>query len=395
MAVATRGGKWYVRILPYGKLVTVATPARSEQEAKDIERAILRACQTNSFAHLDPVERSVCVRLFKNRKWGIPEDLYVEPQEQKRWDMSLKDAVALFGCYPGIRESKGKWRYAYAFPHLLMYFKPDRSVKTIWIPELRAYQVHRQAQGAAPATINRELTTLSKLFGMLVEMRVVDVNPCRQLKRLSEASSRRSAYLSYEDTERIANHCPDWFQPMVWTAYYTGMRRGEVFGLTRQGVNLQKRIISLQGNETKEGYPKRVPIHQDLVPILEDATRVPVLGTDRVFLLCDHKGFRPPTLEAMKNPWARALEAINVALTKLKQPAWSKPWPRFHDLRHTWRANARRSGMSDSIAEAILGHADRTVPVSQRYGWISDEELVVAVDAMTFDHGETKVRVAR
>lgn len=119
--------------------------------------------------------------------------------------------------------------------------------------------------------------------------------------------------------------------------------------------------------------------------IPETAMSLPVIGTDRVILLVDRKGARPPLLEALKNPWERALEKLE----------WPEPRPRFHDLRHTWRANARRSGVSDAIAEAIMGHANRNRPVNQRYGWESDEELVKAVDMMTFEHGETKIGAAR
>jgi hypothetical protein len=69
------------------------------------------------------------------------------------------------------------------------------------------------------------------------------------------------------------------------------------------------------------------------------------------------------------------------------------PKPRFHDLRHTWKSNARRSGMDSEIREAILGHAQRGLSVTERYGRISEAELVREIDKMTFDHGETEILV--
>ena len=53
--------------------------------------------------------------------------------------------------------------------------------------------------------------------------------------------------------------------------------------------------------------------------------------------------------------------------------------------------NARRSGIDEEIRKAIMGHASRVKSVSEGYGWISDEELVSAIDKMTFDHGPTKI----
>ena len=88
------------------------------------------------------------------------------------------------------------------------------------------------------------------------------------------------------------------------------------------------------------------------------------------------------------NCWPRACEALE------EKELLKKPLPRFHDLRHTWKTNARRSGMDPEIREAILGHAERGKSVVERYGRISDQELVQAIDLMTFDHGETEILLA-
>ena len=71
--------------------------------------------------------------------------------------------------------------------------------------------------------------------------------------------------------ESIAQKCPEWFRPIVWTGYYTGMRRGEILSLKRHKIDLSRRIITLSPEETKEGHWKRVPIHRNLVPILDNA----------------------------------------------------------------------------------------------------------------------------
>jgi hypothetical protein len=52
------------------------------------------------------------------------------------------------------------------------------------------------------------------------------------------------------------------------------------------------------------------------------------------------------------------------------------------------------SGVSDQIAEMILGHALRGKRVDERYGYVSDEELVAAIDKMTFENGTTQILVA-
>ncbi len=118
----------------------------------------------------------------------------------------------------------------------------------------------------------------------------------------------------------------------------------------------------------------------DLVPALEEVTKVHTLGSDKVFLV-DGKS---PHRDSMKGPWRRAVRRLGL-----------DPVPRLHDLRHAWRANARRSGMDPAIAESILGHWFRGRTVNERYGRIGDAELLRAVDARTFDHGSTEILVAR
>jgi hypothetical protein len=41
-----------------------------------------------------------------------------------------------------------------------------------------------------------------------------------------------------------------------------------------------------------------------------------------------------------------------------------------------------------------MGHADRMKPVGERYGFISDEELITAIDKFTYDQGLTQILVA-
>ena len=261
----------------------------------------------------------------------------------------------------------------------------EKPLRDIWAPAVRLYQADRLAEGASPTTVNWETSTLSRIFRVMVELRLVDANPVRIVEQLSRKGSEREAHIATEDVRVLAERCPMWFSPLVWTAFYTGMRRGEILGLKRSVVNLSRRIITLSPEETKEGHWKRVPIHRELVPILEETMRLTVLGCDDVFLVRDRKGLRPIAFDTVRNPWPRACKKLDL----------KKPWPRFHDLRHTWKTNARRSGMDPEIREAILGHSTRERSVSERYGRISDQELVNAIDSMTFNHGETEILVAK
>jgi len=51
--------------------------------------------------------------------------------------------------------------------------------------------------------------------------------------------------------------------------------------------------------------------------------------------------------------------------------------------------------MDADYAEAIMGHSDRARSVRERYGRISDKELIDAIKLMTFDNGDTEILVAK
>jgi len=390
MAIKDRNGDLYLYFRPFkNKQIGVRLDAATKSEARQLEAILTRACRTGNYTGLDPTAREACIRMFENQGWELPPELGGASQSTPQQELTLWKACELFVRYPDIRSSRSRERYEMCIIHLVEHFGKDRPVKSIWIPEIKLYQMVRLGMGASPSTANWEKGTLSKIFQVLVEQRLVDANPCRLVKSLSQKSEERQAYLSLGDVQLISERCPKWFRPIVWTGYYTGMRRGEILGLTRKQVNLAKRMITLSPGHTKEGHWKRVPIHRDLAQVLEEALRVTCLGTEKLFLLKDGPSIRPLELETFKNPWPRACEAMQ------EKGLLKKPFPRFHDLRHTWKTNARRSGMDPEIREAILGHAERGKSVIERYGRISDEELIHAIDGMTFDHGETEIWVTQ
>ena len=397
--VTKRGGVWYAYFDPFKTRhqVGLKLDVRTEAEAKQIEAMILRACRTDNYSILDSTGREAVMRLFKNQGWKLPDCLKPVAPQGPAEELTLWRAIQLFLKYPDVRESATRLRHEITLNHLTEHFGADRALTTIKVPDLKAYQVERLHKGASPGTVNREMETVSRLFRVMNELEYMDKNPARYVRRLSTRSSERRVYLSRETVQAIADKCPDWYHPILWTGYYTGMRRGEILGLMRKRVHLDRRIIELGPEDTKEGDWKRVPIHRELVPILEEVLRGPALISGRVFPLQDNEGgIRELGLRAFRNPWPRACEALckEEQRQRVKEPKWEKPWPVFHDLRHTWRANARRSGVNSEIAESILGHWFRGKPINELYGYISDEELLAAVDKMTFDHGATQILVA-
>jgi len=383
MSIEKRGKGYHLRFRPFGReLVTVRTSAQTKTEAMKIERAILTACQARDYRALAPEARAACIAMFENRRWELPAEL--GDSKPVKEELTLWRATEIFLNYPSIRGCKSKERYLYALRHVIGWLGKDKPIKSLWVPEIRLYQSNRLTEGAQPGTINWETSTLSKLSGVLVELQFVDVNPVRLIKKLSAKSGERQVYLSFQDVHRIIDGTSDWFRRFVLTAYYTGTRRGELMAVTRRQVDLSKRIIHFGPEDTKARNWKRVPIHRDLVPILEECSKVRSFETDKFFLMQDAKGTRPVHKEAIKSQWRRRVDKLGF-----------DPARHLHDLRHTWRTNARRSGVNEQIAESIMGHWFKGKSVNDRYGYISVEELIRAIDAWEADNGATAIWAGR
>jgi integrase len=378
MSVMKRNNEYYIYFRPFGEgLIGLKTSVTSKREAKEMETMLLRACRTGDYSSLDLPTRELCVRMFRNKKWEMPEGLVLN--DAVNAELTLWDAVTLFLKHPEVKDSEVRERHEYCLTHLVEHWGKDFPVKGIWIPEIKQYQMDRIAENAAPATVNREKSTLSKMFQVLMECRRLDVNPARLVKNLSEKSGERQVYISRQDFNLVLAHLPGWYRPVAQMAYFTGMRKGEIRNLRRKQVNISRGVILIGPEDTKEGHWKRIPIHRELIPVLEDSMKLRSIGSDHVFL----RDGAPLSKGNGRRPWEDAVEALGL-----------DPAPHFHDLRHTWKTNARRSGMDPEIRESILGHWFKEKSVTERYGRISDQELTAAIDRMTFDHGETEIFVS-
>lgn len=377
--VTKRGKHQYLRIRPFGGTeIGVKTPARNKTEAKQIEMSVMTACRSGDYSGLDPMSRETCLRMFRNQGMDVPSSLLVE--ESGLPELTLRKAFEIVLKDPEIHDSSNRERLEQCFEHFADQWGSEFPVKSIRIPDIKLYRADRLRKGAAPGTVNREKSALSKMFQILIEHDLVDHNPAREVRNLSEKSGERQVYIGFSDFQSILRVLPAWDRPFVQTAYYTGMRRGEIAGLRHDQVRLKNRIILIGPQDTKERQWKRVPIHKDLVAILDEVMKVRSIGSDKVFLKDGH----PFTRGNGRRPWEDAVGKVGL-----------DPAPHFHDLRHTWKANARRSGIDPEIRESIMGHWFKEKSVTERYGRISDEELVRAIDQMTCDHGKTEIIVTK
>lgn len=234
----------------------------------------------------------------------------------------------------------------------------------------------RQKKGLGPckpATVNRELSILKNMlkkartYGYISRDAVERITAIRPLRE----ENTIIRYLSQEEEDRLICSSYDLSQeqpsvyghlyPIVLTAIRTGMRKGEILGLKREDVNLEKRIIHV--TRSKGGGRRDVPIPADLVEVLRG-----VLGghcMDHVFW---HGKGNAEAYKNIKGSFKRALRKARITNF------------RFHDLRHHYASTFVMNGGNILHLQKILGH--QSIEMTMRYAHLAPDFIQAATKVL-------------
>lgn len=151
---------------------------------------------------------------------------------------------------------------------------------------------------------------------------------------------------------------------IILISIYTGMRPGEVLVIEKEKVYLKERYL-IGGFKTTAGTDRRIPIHDDIYPFIEE-----LYNEADKYLLTYQKGKVIPMQRfrmALFNPIID-----QIGLEHLP-----------HDGRHTFATFAERANVKAHIIKMIMGHktGDLTKDV---YTHTTTAELVEAVNQIKF-----------
>lgn len=96
-----------------------------------------------------------------------------------------------------------------------------RLLANVSTTDIRAYIAVRLSEGAAKATINRELSALKRMYTLVVQAGKLHGKP--HIPMLQETNVRRG-FFEPAQFEAVCRHLPAALQPVVTFAYLTGWR---------------------------------------------------------------------------------------------------------------------------------------------------------------------------
>lgn len=218
----------------------------------------------------------------------------------------------------------------------------------------------------SPKTIKCVHGTLHKALQQAVEIKYLRFNPADACK-LPRMEKRELHPLSESETkaflQSIQGHR---FEALFTVALFTGMRQGELLGLTWDKVNLQAGKLTIDRQLQKE--KKRGGQHR-IVSTKNSKGRTITPATWVMGVLKHHKALQAAERLKAGELWedsglvfSNELGQHLTAMTVYKEfkrvaDAIGRSDARFHDLRHTYAVNAIRAGDDIRTVSGNLGHA--------------------------------------
>jgi integrase len=229
-----------------------------------------------------------------------------------------------------------------------------------------AYKSRRLQEGAAPATVQYEVSTLRRMCSLGVDQQLIAHRPAIRGLKVDNA---RQGFFTREHIEALLPQLPEALRPPVAFAFWTGWRiRSEVLTLRWSQVDLAAGEVRLEVGTTKNREARSFPfapfpaldklLHEQWAwaEALEARRHLPVVY---VF----HRNGKQ--IRDFRGAWEKACKAIG--LEGLIP----------HDLRRSAVRNLVNAGIPQDTAMKLTGH--KTAAVFRRYNIVTRSETEDAV----------------
>jgi integrase len=146
----------------------------------------------------------------------------------------------------------------------------------------------------------------------------------------------------------------------VLIAMYTGLRKGEIFKLKWQDIDLGRKQISVRAVNAKSKKERYIPLHSTLVELLTIWQAQQMQQLEWVFPNGNGKPFTD-----IKKAWQSVLKKAQIKKF------------RFHDLRHHFASQLVMKETPLNTVRELLGHAD--IGTTLRYAHLADYHKADAI----------------
>lgn len=204
--------------------------------------------------------------------------------------------------------------------------------------------IEAKAEAGFVAQSRQILAVIRKMFNWAVDSDYLEASPARGIKPRGKAT-RRDRVLSREEVQAIWQALPvaslsDPTRDVFRLLFLTGQRSGEVCGMMRDEIDLDRATWTIPAARTKNGLTHVVPLSDAAMDIVAQAIER-LFGDDDA-----------PLFSRVGEPIES--NAISKA-ARLKLQVTQSPWTP-HDIRRTAATGMAEIGIPPHIVEAVLNH---------------------------------------
>jgi integrase len=249
-----------------------------------------------------------------------------------------------------------RWRL-----HLKPFFGHKRAVE-VSSDLVEKYIDQRLEEDAKPATVNRELAALKRMFNLAHESTPPKIVMLPYIKTLKERNTR-VGFLNSKQHDALAASTGKvglWFRSIFEVGYSWGWRHEELLSMRVRQVDLTSGTVRLDNSKNDDG--REVTMTLAVEALLTQC----IDGKGPDDFVFTRKGGKP--VRCFRKAWANACSEAGV------------PGLLFHDLRRTAARNLRNSGAAEEVIMKIGGW--RTASVFKRYAIVSQTDIRAAMNRL-------------